>query len=83
MAAKLYVGGLSNKVSEEELTSLFATRGKVVSSKIERDEKTGNSKGFAFVEMKDEVEARRALNELHGTKLYGSIIVISWIKNRG
>jgi RNA recognition motif-containing protein len=79
MAAKLYVGGLSIKVGEKELRSLFATKGTVTKCSIEKIEKTNKSKGFGFVEMQSVESAKKAQKELHGTKLDACALVISLI----
>lgn len=54
--------------SQEELSQLFEQFGKVESCNLVLDKETGNSKGFGFVEMKDEAEAKSAIAGLHGTK---------------
>jgi RNA recognition motif-containing protein len=74
MAKKLYVGNLSYKTGEEDLKSYFAGFGTVESVKIISDRDTGNSKGFGFVEMSNEEEARAAIagansQDLDGRKL--------------
>lgn len=66
MQTKLYVGNLSYNAGEEELKSLFAKYGTVQNIEIIKDRYTGQSKGFAFVEMSTSEEAQKAL-ELNGT----------------
>lgn len=80
MAAKLYVGGLLDSVSEEELRGLFTTRGDVLECNIEKHEKTDKSMGFGYIRMGSTDQARTALKELYGAKLDGSEIVISLIR---
>ena len=61
MGTKLYVGGLPYTVSEDELTEAFAKAGTVTSAKIIMDKFSGRSKGFGFVEMASEEEAKAAM----------------------
>ncbi|MBN9378781.1 MAG: hypothetical protein BGO14_03785 [Chlamydiales bacterium 38-26] len=62
---KIFVGNLSWKASEETLKPLFEAYGTVVSIKIIRDQYTGKSKGFGFVEMETEDDAARCIQELN------------------
>jgi RNA recognition motif-containing protein len=73
----LYVGNLSFRVTEEELTELFAAVGEVSSLKIITDKFTGRSKGFAFVEMSDDTEANAAIEGLNGRDIDGREISVS------
>ena len=57
MAKKIYVGNMSYKTSEEELTQLFAQYGTVLSANIIIDRETHRPKGFGFVEMEDDASA--------------------------
>ncbi|TKJ30846.1 RNA-binding protein [bacterium (candidate division B38) B3_B38] len=66
MAKKLYVGNLAYTVTEEELKELFEQAGKVELVKMITDTMTGRSKGFAFVEMMEEEEARKAKEMFNG-----------------
>jgi len=61
MEAKLYVGNLAYETSEEELRTLFAQAGTVTSVALIKDRATGESKGFAFVEMTTAAEAQKAI----------------------
>ena len=69
MGKRLYVGNISFKATEETVRGLFAAYGEVVSIKLVTDARTGKPKGFAFVEMASDGEARRAIEALHGTLL--------------
>ena len=60
MAMKLYVGGLAYSVTEQELEALFAEHGKVTSTAVIKDRDSGQSKGFGFVEMSSDEEAKLA-----------------------
>ena len=62
---KIFVGNLSWKASEETLKPLFEAFGTVVSIKIIRDQYTGKSKGFGFVEMESDEEAAKCIQELN------------------
>jgi RNA recognition motif-containing protein len=59
-SVKLYVGNLSFKANEQELSELFSQAGTVTSCKIITDKNSGRSKGFAFVEMGSEEDANKA-----------------------
>ena len=71
MATKLYVGNLSFRTTSEELREAFAAVGTVESASVIEDRETGRSRGFAFVEMAQESEARTAIDQLNGTELHG------------
>jgi RNA recognition motif-containing protein len=77
MSKKIYVGNLSYDTTEESLRTLFATHGEVVSVRAITDRMTGRSKGFAFVEMADDSEAKAAINALNGTDLDGRSIKVN------
>ena len=66
MESKLYVGNLSYSTSEEDLRSLFAQAGTVTSVALIKDRDSGQSKGFAFVEMGNQVEAQKAVSMFNG-----------------
>ena len=69
MEAKLYVGNLSSTTTEDDLRTLFAQAGQVASVDLVKDRETGNSKGFAFVEMNTRAEAQKAISLLNGFNL--------------
>jgi RNA recognition motif-containing protein len=71
MAKKLYVGNLSYNTTEDGLRNLFSGFGNVVSSKIIFYCVTGNSKGFGFIEMGSEEEAKAAIEGTHGREFDG------------
>ena len=62
MSVKLYVGNLAYSVSEDDLRTLFAQAGTVVSVAVIKDRDSGMSKGFAFVEMNSQAEAQKAIS---------------------
>ena len=65
MGRKLYVGNLPYEVGEADLQQLFAAAGTVDSVNVMRDMATGRARGFAFVEMGTEEEARKAIQQFH------------------
>jgi len=77
MGKKIYVGNLSYETSDAGLADLFSAHGKVVSAKTIVDRDSGRSKGFAFVEMGTEDEARAAISALNGTSLDGRQIKVN------
>ena len=73
----LYVGSLPFKISEAELKELFKEYGEVTSVKIIIDKYSGKSKGFGFVEMLNEAEAKKAIKELNGAEVQGRNIIVN------
>ncbi len=67
MAKKLYVGNISFKTTQDELKAHFETVGEVESATIITDFHTGRSKGFGFVEMATEEDAKKAIETINGT----------------
>ena len=64
MEKRLYVGNLPFDTSEDELHQLFSAHGQIVSAKLITDMETGRSRGFGFVEMSTEDEAKAAIAEV-------------------
>lgn len=77
MGKKIYIGNLSYDTSDASLANLFSAHGKVLSAKTIVDRDSGRSKGFAFVEMETEAEARSAISALNGTELDGRQIKVN------
>ena len=67
----IYVGNLPYGLREEELNDAFAEFGEVISAKIIRDRFTDKSKGFGFVEMRDDSTAEAAIKALDGKDMQG------------
>lgn len=82
MATNLFVGSLSWNVSDDQLKDFFATAGTVVSAKVITDRDSGRSKGFGFVEMSTDDEAKKAIAELNGKELDGRAINVSEARPR-
>lgn len=84
----IYIGNLSREVSEKELRKAFEPFGKIASIKVIRDKLSGNSRGFGFVEMPVEAEARTAIasmndRELNGRKLNVNVAIPRGERSRG
>jgi RNA recognition motif-containing protein len=77
MGKKLYVGNISFKATEEHLREFFANVGEVESVRMVVVPHTGQPKGFAFVEMVEEGDARRAIAELNGKPFMGRDLRVS------
>lgn len=82
MASKLYVGNLNYQTQEYDLRELFAQHGDVVSANVVIDRDTGRSRGFGFVEMATEDEARSAENALNGQDFDGRQLKVNEAKPR-
>jgi len=82
MEVKLYVGNLSYTTTEADLSTLFVKAGQVVSVALIKDRDTGNSKGFAFVEMSTQVEAEKAISLFNGFNLDNRELKVNLAKPR-
>ena len=78
----IFVAGLSYQISEADLTELFEEYGAVSSAKIIIDRDSGRSKGFGFVEMDDEAEGQRAIEELNDAEYDGRTLAVSVARPR-
>ena len=76
MAAKLYVGNIPFETTKEQLEEVFSQAGTVVEVSIITDRMTGRSKGFAFVEMSSEEEAKKAIETLNNAEVGGRSIKV-------
>lgn len=76
----IYVGNLSYKVNENDLNKIFEEFGEVTSSKIIKDKYNNRSKGFAFVEMANASEAKKAIDKLNGAEIDGRKVVVNEAK---
>ena len=80
MGRKLYVGNLPYSATEQSLREAFAASGTVDSVSLITDRDTGQSKGFAFVEMASDREAQAATDAMNGTMLDGRQIKVNEAK---
>lgn len=77
MGKKLYVGNLSYDVTDNALAQMFEAHGTVESAAIIMDRDTGRSKGFGFVEMKNDQEAQAAIAAFNGKEMNGRALVVN------
>jgi RNA recognition motif-containing protein len=82
MATKLFVGSLAWATTDDSLREFFEAAGTVVSANVIRDRETNRSKGFGFVEMSSDEEAKAAVSQLDGKDLDGRPIVVNEAKPR-
>ena len=78
----IYVGNLAYTMSEQELESIFTAHGEVTSAKIIIDRATGRSKGFGFVEMPNDNEARAAIEATNETDCQGRNLKVNEARPR-
>ncbi len=76
----IYVSGLSYRINDDDLRQLFEEYGQITSAKVITDRETGRSRGFGFVEMANDDEARTAIEELTGAEYDGKVISVSQAK---
>ena len=77
---KLFVGSLPFQTSDEELQKMFSAHGEVSSAKIIMDRQTGRSRGFGFVEMPNDEQAKAAIAALNNSNISGRQIVVNEAK---
>ena len=82
MGKKLYVGNLAFSVRDSDLEELFAAHGTVQSAQVIMDRDTGRSKGFGFVEMGSDQEAREAISALNGREVEGRNLTVNEARPR-
>jgi cold-inducible RNA-binding protein len=78
----IYVGNLSNEVTEEDLKQAFETFGQIESVNIIKDKYTNRSKGFGFVEMASKAEGQSAIDGLNGKELKGKALNVNEARPR-
>ena len=79
---KIYVGNMSFDSSEEDIRKLFETHGTVESVNIITDRDTGRPKGFGFVEMSNDTEAKAAIEALNGKEFGGRSLNVNEARPR-
>ena len=82
MGTRLYVGNLPYAVTELDLRDLFGGIGTVTDAKIVTDRETGRPRGFGFVEMSTEDEARKAIEEINGRDVQGRQVAVKEAEDR-
>lgn len=78
----IYISGLSYGTNDADLNELFTGYGDVSSAKIISDRYTGKSRGFGFVEMPNQAEGQKAIDELNGTEYDSKTIVVNIARPR-
>jgi RNA recognition motif-containing protein len=78
----IFVSNLNFKVKSEDLKNLFSQYGEVVSSKVITDKFSGRSRGFGFVEMKNDSDGQKAIDDLNQKDYEGRNISVSVAKPR-
>lgn len=82
MATKLYVGNLPYSCTEDDLSQEFSKFGEVEGVRIIINRDTGKSKGFAFVQMRDDKDATNAINNLNGKPFLGRPLTVNEARPR-
>lgn len=77
---KIYVANIPYSATEQDIRDLFSEYGEVVSAKIITDKFTGQSKGFGFVEMGSESDAKKTILELNGKTFMGKTLTLAEAK---
>jgi RNA recognition motif-containing protein len=81
-AMKLYVGNLSFQTTEQALRELFETHGQVSSAQLVMDRDTGRPRGFGFVEMPNDAEAKAAIDGINGKNFDGRDLTVNEARPR-
>jgi RNA recognition motif-containing protein len=79
---KLYVGNLTYRTNSSDLEQLFSQHGNVQSAEVITDRDTGRSKGFGFVEMSTDAEAKAAIEALHDHEIDGRRLTVNEARPR-
>ena len=80
---KLFVAGLPYDLYDEELVEIFEKFGTIASAKVALDKETGKSRGFAFVDMPNDEEAKEAIEHLNDISLGTKPLVVKPAEDRG
>lgn len=78
----IYVGNLPYGLDRDELRNVFSAYGEVASARIVMDRETNKSKGFGFVEMPDDAQAKAAIEALNGSEISGRKAVVNEARPR-
>jgi cold-inducible RNA-binding protein len=79
---KIYVGNMSYETSEDDLRKAFEAHGQVDSVAVISDQYSGRSKGFGFVEMSNDTEAKAAMDSLNDSDLNGRTLKVNEARPR-
>lgn len=79
---RLFVGSLPWATDDKALQDLFSQFGEVISAKVLMDRATGRSRGFGFVEMADDAQAREAIDKLNNSDFQGRKLVVNEARPR-
>lgn len=82
MAKKLFVGNLPYSVNSQALEEMFSGAGAVSSANVITDKFNGRSRGFGFVEMENDDEAEKAIQEMNGKEVDGRALVVNEARPR-
>lgn len=78
----IYISNLSYAVNDADLKELFAEYGEITSAKVITDRETGKSRGFGFVEMTDDAQGQKAIDELNQAEYDGKVISVTVARPR-
>ncbi|MEI6435748.1 MAG: RNA-binding protein [Bacteroidota bacterium] len=78
----IFVSNLSFRINDEDLKQAFAEYGAVKSAKVITDNFSGRSRGFGFVEMENDEEAAKAIEELNNAEFDGKVMTVSEARPR-
>ncbi len=78
----IYVGNIAHEATEEDLNQTFSAYGAVSKTSIIKDKFTGNSRGFGFVEMTNDEDAKKAIAELNGKEVKGRPLTVNEARPR-
>ncbi len=78
----IYIGNLSQDVTEDDLNNLFSEYGNITSVKIIKDMYSNTSKGFGFLELSGNTEAQKAINALNSKEFKGKEIIVNEARPR-
>jgi len=82
MSSNIYVGNLTFNTTSADLEALFAEHGQVTKAQVITDRDTGRSRGFGFVEMASDEDARKAIGALNGRNVDGRDLTVNVAKER-